>query len=177
MARLRSLDKDYIVTHITDDLKKQIEYVKKKLEQDLQQIIESLLPQEISEFKKKYPNWIRIRQNQIYCNNLPDFAKAISNYRIYLYVYVYGDMEIKPEVFDNNSIRAQVEILINLCKKKEEIKNKTKCALEYINTDKQLKDQFPEAYSILTNQPIAEKENQCDSIESLRAELSSIKKS
>lgn len=175
MARLRLFDKDYIVTHITDDLKTQIEEKRKKLEQDLQQIIESLLPQEISEFKKKYPKWIR--QNQIYCNNLPDFAKVISNYRIYLYVYVYGDMEIKPEVFDNNSIRAQVEILINLCKKKKEIENKTKCALEYINTDKQLKDQFPEAYSILTNQPIAEKENQCDSIESLRAELSSIKKS
>lgn len=175
MAKLRLFEKDYIVDHIVDDLKNQIKEKREKLEQDFQQIIEDLLPQEISEFKKKYPKWIR--RNPIYYGDLPNFVRAISNFCIYFHIYTYGDMEIKPEVFDNNSIRAQVDILVSLCKKKKEIENKTKCALEYINTDKQLKNQFPEAYNILTNRPVEQKENQCDSIESLRAELSSIKNS
>lgn len=51
----------------------------------------------------------------------------------------------------------------------------TKCALENINTTKQLKDNFPEAYAIFMKIPKEDvKGNKCDDIEKLRAELSKL---
>ena len=47
--------------------------------------------------------------------------------------------------------------------------------LENINTTKQLKDNFPEAYVILTETSKEDvKRNECDNIEKLRAELSKL---
>lgn len=60
-------------------------------------------------------------------------------------------------------------------RKASNIKNRTKCALENINTTKKLKDNFPEAYVILTETSKEDvKRNECDNIEKLRAELSKL---
>lgn len=65
--------------------------------------------------------------------------------------------------------------MIELDRKASNIKNRTKCALENINTTKQLKDNFPEAYAIFMKIPKEDvKGNECDDIEKLRAELSKL---
>lgn len=65
--------------------------------------------------------------------------------------------------------------MIELDRKASNIKNRTKCALENINTTKKLKDNFPEAYVILTETSKEDvKRNECDNIEKLRAELSKL---
>lgn len=76
-----------------------------------------------------------------------------------------------------NSIEAKIFVnkMIELDRKASNIKNRTKCALENINTTKQLKDNFPEAYAIFMKIPKEDvKGNECDDIEKLRAELSKL---
>ena len=58
-----------------------------------------------------------------------------------------------------------------------ETRNRVACALDHINTEKQLQDNFPEAYEILIEIKDKQKEeSKCDSIENTRAFLSSLNK-
>lgn len=62
-------------------------------------------------------------------------------------------------------------------KLENETKNRVACALDHINTEKQLQDNFPEAYKILIEIKGKQKEeNKCDSVENTRAFLSSLNK-
>lgn len=54
------------------------------------------------------------------------------------------------------------------------LKNKITCVLEHISTVNRLKNEFPEAYeaySEIASQPISERQNSCDEVERVRAEL------
>lgn len=62
-------------------------------------------------------------------------------------------------------------------KLENETRNRVACALDHINTEKQLQDNFPEAYKILIEIKGKQKEeNKCDSVENTRAFLSSLDK-
>lgn len=174
MAKLLVSDKDYIVKYIGDDLEKLIKEKKDKLKSDLQKIVIDSLPKEVQEFMKKYPGWIS-KDSCSLRSILPSFFQRLNDWSIYIYPEIYGKQKIDKTLFEKKEFESQVNELCKLKKKCREIQNKTKCALEHIKTHKQLQNQFPEAYDILMN--LGTKENQCDSIESLRAELSSIKKS
>ena len=64
-----------------------------------------------------------------------------------------------------------------LKKLENETRNRVACALDHINTEKQLQDNFPEAYKILIEIRGKQKEeNACDSVENTRAFLSSLDK-
>lgn len=66
---------------------------------------------------------------------------------------------------------------MKLEKIKREIRGKSSCVLDTINTYKQLQEQFPEAYKILIEKIDKEAKiipNRCDSIEGLRVQLSQI---
>lgn len=54
------------------------------------------------------------------------------------------------ELKNSTEAKLFVNRMIELDRKASNIKNRTKCALENINTTKKLKDNFPEAYVILT---------------------------
>lgn len=79
------------------------------------------------------------------------------------------------ELKNSTEAKLFVNRMIELDRKASNIKNRTKCALENINTTKKLKDNFPEAYVILTETSKEDvKRNECDNIEKLRAELSKL---
>lgn len=105
--------------------------------------------------------------------------KLLEEYGIPVSEYFPGYFENEDQIYEllnklplTEEFKKNVESLLS---KENQLKNKTRCVLEHINTTKQLKDQFPEAYSILMD--LSEKEiTKCDSTESLRAELSQIMK-
>ena len=77
-------------------------------------------------------------------------------------------------------VRADIFNRVNTSSNKlspSETRNRVACALDHINTEKQLQDSFPEAYKILIEIRGKQKEeNECDSVESTRAFLSSLDK-
>ncbi len=81
---------------------------------------------------------------------------------------------------ENKEIQDFCKKLISLDKEIKSIKNKLSCLLDHINTTKQLKDQFPEAYKIFLklNGEVEgdNSDNLCDSFENVRAALSKFNK-
>ena len=135
-----------------------------------------ILPKDVVEFMDKYPNIVKSRD----CIYLSNFTRErIYNIVSYVKVNYFVDSFITNEKFEElkNSTEAKLFVnrMIELDRKASNIKNRTKCALENINTTKQLKDNFPEAYNILMGFSKENvKGNKCDDIEKLRAELSKL---
>lgn len=176
--KLTNSDRDFIVKNITNPIKEKIQ---KLLEECGSLVVDvyllGIIPDEVREFYKKYP---RIVKKQSYLEYTSLFAKRSWIYlQIPVEEYFPGYFEDEDQIYKllNNlplteEFKKNVESLLS---KENQLKNKTRCVLEHINTTKQLKDQFPEAYSILMD--LSEKEiTKCDSTESLRAELSQIMK-
>lgn len=134
------------------------------------------LPKDVVEFMDKYPNVVKTKEyiclssftrERIY--NIVSYVEV--NYFVYSFI---TDTEF-DELKSSTEAKLFVNRIIELDRKASNIKNRTKCALENINTIKQLKDNFPEAYAILTETSKEDvKRNECDNIEKLRAELSKL---
>ena len=174
MAKLLVSEREYIVKHIVDDAIKVLFEKKKELQSSMIEKLYENLPSEIDTVRALYPNVIN-EEHLTYssCQILRDLA----NFNLYLSVHhiPYKNFNFK-ELFDSDSYCLdKKDEIIELKKKITQIQNKTKCVLEHINTHKQLKDQFPEAYNVLMG--MESEENECDSTENLRAELNSFKKS
>lgn len=97
----------------------------------------------------KYPNAVKVR-DCIYLSSLTRerIYNIVSHVEVNYFVYSFiTDTEFEEL---KNSIEAKIFVnkMIELDRKASNIKNRTKCALENINTTKQLKDNFPEAYAI-----------------------------
>lgn len=71
-----------------------------------------------------------------------------------------------------------VKKIISLNEEIKILENKITCSLQHINTTKQLKDQFPEAYDafLKLDQEEEDLDNLCDSFENVRATLSKFNK-
>lgn len=125
----------------------------------------------------KYPNVVKTRE----CIFLSSFTRErifniVSHIKVNYFVYLFITDAKFEELKNSTEAKLFVNRMIELDRKSLTIKNRTKCALENINTTKQLKDNFPEAYVILTETSKKEdvERNKCDNIEKLRAELSKL---
>ena len=124
----------------------------------------------------KYPNAVKVRDciylSSLTCERIYNIVSHVEvNYFVYSFI---TDTEFE-ELKSSTEAKLFVNRMIELDRKASNIKNRTKCALENINTTKQLKDNFPEAYAILTETSKEDvKRNECDNIEKLRAELSKL---
>lgn len=175
--RLTISEKDRIAKSI---IKPIIEQSKKEFEdfgKFADEFFKKNLPKDVIEFMDKYPNAVKVR-DCIYLSSLTRERRIyniVSHVEVNYFVYSFiTDTEFEEL---KNSIEAKIFVnkMIELDRKASNIKNRTKCALENINTTKQLKDNFPEAYAIFMKIPKEDvKGNECDDIEKLRAELSKL---
>jgi hypothetical protein len=134
------------------------------------------LPKDVIEFMDKYPNVVKTKE----CIYLVSFTREriyniVSYIEVNYFVYSFITDAKFEELKNSTETKIFVQKMVELEKKASSIMNRTKCALEDINTTKQLKDNFPEAYNILMGFPKENvKGNKCDDIEKLRAELSKL---
>lgn len=134
------------------------------------------LPKDVVEFMDKYPNVVKTKG----CIYLSSFIheriyNIVSYVEVNYFVYSFITDTEFDELKSSTEAKLFVKRMIELDRKASNIKNRTKCALENINTTKQLKDNFPEAYVILTETSKEDvKRNECDNIEKLREELSKL---
>lgn len=184
MARLTELQRSKIVIEIQNPIIEKLNLVYKELGEILSSFIKELTPNEIFSFIEKYPE-ICNYQNYIYSRNISILtSKGINGFSIPLSIpFVPNAVDDFYKKLDKALSSIKIDQIIfeikRLEKLQNEIKGKTRCVLSDINTYKQLKDQFPEAFEILMK--IENKEqtdnnssNKCDSIENLRAQLTKI---
>lgn len=132
---------------------------------------------EILEIDKKYPKLIN-KRNYISFNSISTdegIYKSIPTSKWY-YCYDGENFELLRK---NEEIQNFCKQLIFLEKELKTLENKLYCLLYHINTTKQLKDQFPEAYKIfleLSGGIENDSSNLCDSFENIRASLSKFNK-
>lgn len=134
------------------------------------------LPKDVVEFMDKYPNVVKSKEC-IYLSSLTRerIYNIVSYIEVNYFVYSFITDAKFEELKNSTETKIFVNRMIGLDRKASNIKNRTKCALEDINTTKKLKDNFPEAYAILMKFPKEDVErNECDNIEKLRAELSKL---
>lgn len=176
--KLTNSDRDFIVKNITNPIKEKIQKLLKEYgDFVVDPYLLKVIPDEVRSFHKKYPRIVEKEGHLSYTSLFEN--RAWVNLSIPTDEYFPGYFESEGQIYkllnelpSTKEFKKNVEFLLS---KQNQLKNKTRCVLEHINTTKQLRDQFPEAYSILME--ISEKEViQCDSTESLRAELSQIMK-
>lgn len=177
--RLTNDDRDRIVEGILKPIKKEISL---KAEEFGKNVLDPILlrdtPEEIILFRVKYERLLSIKESFSFF----DFFKDRSSYDfinipVKNFIVNYHDKErFIEEILSLKEGVVFVKEINQLRTKKKSLKGRTKCVLENIRTTKQLKDQFPEAYLILMDVPKEMvKNNSCDDIENLRAELSKYK--
>lgn len=174
--RLTISEKDRIAKSIIKPL---IEQSKKEFEdfgKFADEFFKKNLPKDVIEFMDKYPNAVKTKEYICLSSFIRERIYNIVSYvEVNYFVYSF----ITDTEFDKLKSSTEAKLFVNrmieLDRKASNIKNQTKCALENINTTKQLKDNFPEAYAILTETSKEDvKRNECDNIEKLRAELSKL---
>lgn len=174
--RLTVSEKDRIAKSIINPI---IEQSRKEFEdfgKFVDEFFKKNLPKDVVEFMDKYPNVVQTRE----CIYLSNFTREriyniVSYVEINYFVYSFITNAKFEELKNSTEAKLFVNRMIELDRKASNIKNRTKCALEDINTTKQLKDNFPEAYAIFMKIPKEDvKGNKCDDIEKLRAELSKL---
>lgn len=161
-----------IITPIIEQSRKEFE----KFGEFVDEFFKKSLPKDVVEFINKYPGAVK-NIDYIYFSDFT--TERIHNITTFVKVTYYLCPFITNKEFNElkNSTETKIFVqkMIELSKKASNIKNRTKCALEDINTTKQLKDNFPEAYNIFMGSPKENvKGNKCDDIEKLRAELSKL---
>lgn len=177
--RLTNDDRENIVKNILKPVEKELS---QKIEDFSKNILEPFLiretPDDIKVFRAKYKDLIPTREYFYFS----DFSKRED--RRYIHIPVSNfipNFHNKEDVIDRiMSLKEGVKFVREVEQLKEKLKSlkgRTRCVLDNINTTKQLKDQFPEAYLILMNIPKEKiQDNSCDNIENLRAELSKYNK-
>lgn len=167
--RLTNEDRRIIVEGLQESLRKKISELKKSF---VKEVINPLFyentPQEIRDFDKKYPKMLE-KSNHVYFyfifngNLLKE--KGLNSYeslRVLPFYPSYFEEMTHLSIRDFPESQEFLEEYAKLLKQQKEV--------EKINIAKQLEEQFPEAYSILIG--IDVNENDCDNIESFRAQLS-----
>lgn len=188
MAKLTRANKDIIIKHFVGKVDALLQDQLIKIGEDLQKAIDMMLPNLMKDFLNCYPTTIaRLCVRQITAVTFLYSEEDEEN----SFIFGYRSIPLKgtgiPFLFEKDYIkilrvRFEQEIVvwreevIRLVKLVGATKNRVTCALENIYTEKQLKDNFPEAYKILKQEKDnATMENECDTIENTRAFLSSIK--
>lgn len=174
--RLTISEKDRIARNIIKPIIEQAGKESEKFGEFADEYFKKILPKDVVEFMDKYPNVVQTR-GYIYLSSFTRerIYNIVSYIEVNYFVYSFITNAKFEELKNSTEAKLFVNRMIELDRKASNIMNRTKCALENINTTKQLKDNFPEAYNILMGFPKESvKRNECDDIEKLRAELSKL---
>lgn len=139
-------------------------------------ILIGTIDKEILEIDEKYPMLID-KINYISFNAISTNEKLIyHSIKVNNWYRCYNDKNLKF-VKDDKRIQDFCKKIISLNEEIKILENKIACSLYRINTTKQLKDQFPEAYNAFLKLNQEENsDNLCDSFENVRATLSKFNK-
>lgn len=183
MAKLLVSDKEQIRNRFVQKAGKKLSNCLAEIGVQLQDRVDAILPPEIKSIVDRYPSM----QPLLFCRSISinDLLKIKG---VCIYENIPFDGIGMPKMFYNEYLSDfkryfEKDILewskkaYELKKLENETRNRVACALDHINTEKQLQDNFPEAYKILIEIRGQEKEeNKCDSVENTRAFLSSLDK-
>ena len=168
--KLSQQDIKNIRERLLEPLTSKIEDIKKQIGERMVKIIDSETPKELLPFVKENSSFVKTTR-YIYLWNIDYIDKYIT-----LDEFVSGN----DTVIDKASM--QCEDMVNQIKSvKQDIKqmtNRINCTLNTIGTTRKLEQEWPEAYKAYLesiNMEPEEKDNGCDQVESLRAELSQLK--
>lgn len=168
--KLSQQDIKNIRERLLGPLHDKIEDIKKQIGERMVKIIDSETPKELLPFVKENSSFVKTTRY------------------IYIWDLDHSDKYITLDEFvsDNETVIDQAamkcEDMVNQIKSVEQdikqMTNKINCTLNTIGTTRKLQQEWPEAYNLYLesiNMEPEEKENGCDQVESLRAELSQLK--
>lgn len=181
MAKLLVADKEMIRNQFVQKVRKKLSDYLTEIGTQLQDRVDTILPEEIESVVDRYPSM----QPLLFYKDIftRDFLETID-----VFAPIPFDGIGMPKMFYNEYLddlkRYFEKDILEWSKKVQELKNLEKetgnrvtCALDHINTEKQLQDNFPEAYKILIEIRGKQKEeNVCDFVENTRAFLLSLDK-
>ena len=183
MAKLLVADKEMIRNQFVQKVEKKLSDYLAAIGAQLQDRVDDILPPEIKSIVDRYPSM----QPLLFYKNIPtnELLKT-KNETIYKVIPLDGIGMPKMfynEYMDDLKRYFEKDILewskkaYELKKLENETRNRVACALNHIKTEKQLQDNFPEAYKILIEIKGKQKEeNAYDSVENTRTFLSSLDK-
>lgn len=183
MAKLLVSDKEQIRNRFVQKAGKKLSNCLAEIGTQLQDRVNAILPPEIESIVDRYPSM----QPLLFYRSISinDLLKIKG---VCIYETIPFDGIGMPKMFYNEYLdelkRFFEKDILEWSKKacefkklENETRNRVACALDHINTEKQLQDNFPEAYKILIEIRGKQKEeNACDSVENTRAFLSSLDK-
>lgn len=183
MAKLLVADKEMIRNQFVQKVEKKLSDYLEGIGTQLQDRVDAILPPEIKSIVDRYPSM----QPLLFYKNIPT-NELLKTKNVTIYKAIPLDGIGMPRMFwdeymDDLKRYFEKDILewskkaYEFKKLENETRNRVACALDHINTEKQLQDNFPEAYKILIEIRGKQKEeNKCDSVENTRAFLLSLDK-
>lgn len=183
MAKLLVADKEMIRNQFVQKVEKKLSDYLAAIGAQLQDRVDDILPPEIKSIVDRYPSM----QPLLFYKNIPT-NELLKTKNVTIYKAIPLDGIGMPKMFwdeymDDLKRYFEKDILewskkaYELKKLENETRNRVACALNHIKTEKQLQDNFPEAYKILIEIKGKQKEeNKCDSVENTRAFLSFLDK-
>lgn len=149
----------------------------------LQDRVDDILPPEIKSIVDRYPSmqlllfYKNIPTNELLKTKNETIYKAIPLDGIGMPKMFYNEYMDDLKRYFEKDILEWSKKAYELKKLENETRNRVACALNHIKTEKQLQDNFPEAYKILIEIKGKQKEeNKCDPVENTRAFLLSLDK-
>lgn len=183
MTKLLVADKEMIRNQFAQKVEKKLSDYLEGIGTQLQDRVDAILPPEIKSIVDRYPSM----QPLLFYKDIPA-NELLKTKNVIIYRAIPLDGIGMPRMFwdeymDDLKRYFEKDILewskkaYELKKLKNETINRVACALDHIKTEKQLQDNFPEAYKILIEIKGKQKEeNKCDSVENTRAFLLSLNK-
>lgn len=178
-VRLINSIREQIIKNLMQTVRSKMESQLKKFGKLCDSILMESIDKEILEMDEKYPKLLDKRTFVSFNRISTNVELIYQSVPVNKWYSCYETKNIKL-LQENKEIQDFCKKLISLDKEMKSIKNKLSCLLDHINTTKQLKDQFPEAYKIflkLNNEVESDNsDNLCDSFENVRAALSKFNK-
>lgn len=183
MAKLLVADKEMIRNQFVQKVEKKLSDYLAAIGAQLQDRVDDILPPEIKSIVDRYPSmqpllfYKNIPTNELLKTKNETIYKAIPLDGIGMPKMFYNEYMDDLKRYFEKDILEWSKKAYELKKLENETRNRVACALNHIKTEKQLQDNFPEAYEILIEIKDKQKEeSKCDSIENTRAFLSSLNK-
>lgn len=183
MAKLLVADKEMIRNQFVQKVEKKLSDYLAAIGAQLQDRVDDILPPEIKSIVDRYPSmqpllfYKNIPTNELLKQRMLTIYKAIPLDGIGMPKMFYNEYMDDLKRYFEKDILEWSKKAYELKKLENETRNRVACALNHIKTEKQLQDNFPEAYKILIEIKGKQKEeNKCDSVENTRAFLLSLDK-
>lgn len=183
MAKLLVADKEMIRNQFAQKVEKKLSDYLAAIGAQLQDRVDDILPPEIKSIVDRYPSmqpllfYKNILTNELLKTKNETIYKAIPLDGIGMPKMFYNEYMDDLKRYFEKDILEWSKKAYELKKLENETRNRVACALNHIKTEKQLQDNFPEAYKILIEIKGKQKEeNKCDSVENTRAFLLSLDK-